>query len=106
MWPSVGSSKNPGDYRFRVEHQVPANQSAAVGEAVGEHVGRGAQEKPGGTNAIARHHDHPGLLSLDRALGVVVDGPICQPVAADRDLPDAAVRSEPDAFSRRPWASM
>ena len=73
-----------------MEHEVLADESAAVRESVGEQVRLRVEQQSGGADAVAREDDDlRGDLPLD-TVGIVVDRAAGHAVFAHGDLADAA----------------
>ena len=77
-----------------MEHEVLADEAAAVGEAVRELRRGGVEQDAGGADAVAGEHHHLCALMLFLAVFVVVDHAVRHAVGVDRDLAHPATRPE------------
>ncbi len=90
--------------RDRMEHQVLADQAAAVCETIGELRRFRVQQNARRADAVARHHDDFGALEAFLAGRVVVDDAVCEAVFVHRDLayPTARAKLHAAANGLRP----
>ena len=91
------------DQRPGVEHQVLAQESAGIGQPVGEAAGGGVQQQPRRADAIAREDDDLCRLELLDAVDVVINHARRHAVFAGGDLAHAAVGPKLDFGADGMW---
>ncbi len=89
------------DRRVGMEHQVPADLPARVGEAVRKPRRDRVEQDPRGTDTVAGENDHLGRLEMLDAVGVVVDRAARHASIVGRDLAHAAPGAQFDPLSDR-----
>ena len=87
-----------------MEHQVPAHEPAAVGDALREPVGFRVQHQPGRADTVAGEDDERRPLALQPPLRVVVEHAARHAVPVQRDLahPAAGAQLHARAQQNRP----
>ena len=88
-------------HRIRMEHEVAAHQSAAIGEPVGKSGRARVQQEPRRADAVGGEHHGPRLLRPLAPVAIVVDGAVGQPVRPERDLADPRSRDQARAGGER-----
>ena len=74
-----------------MEHQVLADESAIVGEAIWKQAGPGIQEQSRRADAVARHLYDACLLPLQASIRVIVDHSIGKSIHPEGYFPDSGV---------------
>src|SRR5262249_17740059 len=69
--PADGLIKDPHHHAVGMEHQILADETAAVGEPVGEQRRARVQQQPRRADAVARQHDDVRLLPALDAVFIV-----------------------------------
>ena len=87
-----------------MQHQVPADQTAGIGQPVREPRGRRIQQQARRADAVAGQDDHLRRLKPLHPVGVVIDRARRHAVLVGGDLPHPAARAQfdPGADGMRP----
>ena len=102
--PAVAAERpieDPAHERVRMEHEVPADQAAPIGQPVGEPRRARVQQEPRRADPVGGQDDRARLLLAQASLAIVVERPVGPPVRAERDLAHAGARLEARAGRER-----
>ena len=81
-------------HRVGMEHEVPADQPAAIREPVGEARRTRVQQESWRADPVGGQHHRTRLLRVHAPLAVVVDRAVGESVRTERDLAHAGARDE------------